>query len=362
MNITFINDSIGYGGAAKVMMHVARGLKSKGHTVSIINLNVRNIPDCQNTDGINVVASHDIKYRRGLRCNFEYVIFTKNAAKQLNSDVLIGFKTLSNFCASAAGFYLRIPSIVCERADPFTEYANLRFSTRLKLWVINHADGAVFQTEGASKFYSKRIQRVCAVIPNAIMMGQEIPSYDYNNRPKTVVSLGRFDNKQKRLDILVKAFSIFHQTHPDYTLAIYGSGEDEDKLKQFIAENQVEQFVRLMGVSRDSLHDLSKEGMFVISSDYEGISNSLLEAMAVGLPVVSTDHSPGGARLLVNDHENGLLVPMRDPEAMANAMSEYADNPELAIKCGQNAKKVLERFEVSKIVDMWETYLLRFRK
>ena len=84
--------------------------------------------------------------------------------------------------------------------------------------------------------------------------------------------------------------------------------------------------------------------------------------MAIGLPVVSTDHSPGGAKLLIYDHENGLLAPMGDYNALASAMSEFADNPQLAKKCGMNAKKVLERFEVNKIVDMWDQYLMKFIK
>lgn len=358
MNITFVNDSIGYGGAAKVMMVIAKGLKEKGHDVSIINLNVLNGQVSQNIDGFDVVTSNDIKYRKGLLCNLEYVKFTIDAAKDFHSDVLIGFKTLCNFCASAAGHFLRIPSIVSERADPFTSFAHLALSTRLKLWVINRADGAVFQTYGASEFYSKKLQEKGTIIPNPILLNSPVPEISYDNMPKTIVSLGRISNHQKRLDILVKAFALFHQTHPDYTLVVYGSGEDEDKLNGFISDNNVEPFVRLMGISRNSLQDLSKEGMFVISSDYEGISNALLEAMAVGLPVVSTDHSPGGARLLITDHENGLLVPMRNHEALAKAMSEFADNPELAFKCGQNAKKVLKRFEVSKIVDMLEMYIV----
>ena len=89
----------------------------------------------------------------------------------------------------------------------------------------------------------------------------------------------------------------------------------------------------------------------------EGISNSLLEAMAVGLPCVSTNHTPGGARLLIADHENGLLAPMGDVHALAGAMCEFADNPELAQKCGNNARDVVNRFEPRRIIDLWEDYI-----
>ena len=112
-----------------------------------------------------------------------------------------------------------------------------------------------------------------------------------------------------------------------------------------------------MGVTRTPMQDISDAGMFLITSDYEGISNSLLEAMAVGLPCVSTDHTPGGARLLITDHENGLLAPMGDVDALAGAMCEFADNPELAQKCGNNARDVVNRFEPSRIIDQWEEYI-----
>ena len=102
--------------------------------------------------------------------------------------------------------------------------------------------------------------------------------------------------------------------------------------------------------------------MFIITSDFEGISNSLLEAMAAGLPCVSTDHTPGGARLLIQDHENGLLAPVADCEGLAAAMCEFAENPSLAEKCGNNAKDVVNRFDPQRIIDTWENYIISLCK
>jgi glycosyltransferase involved in cell wall biosynthesis len=96
--------------------------------------------------------------------------------------------------------------------------------------------------------------------------------------------------------------------------------------------------------------------MFLITSDYEGIANAMLEAMAVGLPVVSTDSSPGGARMVITDHVDGLLAPVGDCEKITVAMCEYAANPELAQTCGNNAKNVIRRFDPQVIIDAWEEY------
>lgn len=139
--------------------------------------------------------------------------------------------------------------------------------------------------------------------------------------------------------------------------SLYVAGDDENLVRQWCADLNIQDQVKFMGVTRTPMQDISDAGMFLITSDYEGISNSLLEAMAVGLPCVSTNHTPGGARLLIADHENGLLAPMGDVNALAEAMCEFADNPELAQKCGNNARDVVNRFEPSRIIDLWEDYI-----
>lgn len=361
MRITFVNDSIGFGGAAKVMMVVAQGLRNRGHEVSVINLNIRKNKVSQNINGIEVETA-DFEIKKGFLTNYRLISFTINAAKKFQSDVIIGFKDNNNFCASLAGRVLRIPAIISERADPFMTYKNIGYLTKLKLFCINRANGAVFQTEGASKFYSKKLQSKGTVIPNPILINRNIPIISYDKMPKTIVSLGRLSNKQKRLDIMIDAFKIFHQSHQDYHLYVYGIGEDEDYLREYLKINKLENYVTLMGLSNNSLEDLSKHGIFIITSIFEGISNSLLEAMAIGLPVVSTDHSPGGARLLISDHENGLLTPVNDAKAIANALAEFADDSNLAKQCGMNAKGVLDRFEVNRIIDMWDEYIKSFAK
>ena len=177
-----------------------------------------------------------------------------------------------------------------------------------------------------------------------------------------MVSVARLDNFQKRYDVMLDAFKLFSDKHPDYVLKLYGKGSDEELIRSWVHERNLDDKVLFPGLTKQPMQDTCRDGMFLITSDFEGISNALLEAMAVGLPCVSTDHTPGGARLLITDHENGLLAPIQDPEALAKAMCKFAENPALAEKCGNNAKDVVNRFAPEKIIDMWENYILKLTK
>lgn len=352
--ILFITDTFGYGGAEKQLAFVAEGLFNRGYVVGICNLN-----QGDRNEGKRHICSGVEMFEQGIAndSKIKYLIFCFKVAREFKPDIIVGFKELANFCAVIVGKLIRVPSIISERADPYRAYSNAGLNTRLILWIINHASRGVFQTEQAAQFYDKKLYKNRTIIPNPIFPSDNIPAINYSKLPRTVVSLGRIDNVQKRLDVMINAFAQFHLLYPDYHLKIYGNGPDEDLIRQWIAEKDLVGCVHLMGVSKKPMYDLSQEGIFLITSDFEGISNSLLEAMACGLPVVSTDHTPGGARLLINDLENGLLVPMGDVEAIFKALCHYVEDPLLAEKCGKNATKVLERFSASNILDMWEKCL-----
>ena len=363
MNISFVTDCIGYGGAEKMLLFIAKGLYNKGHKVAIINLNNQKGYKLNHVDysGIDVYELNT-NYKNTFVSNYEYLAFTIKSAKQHKSEVIIGFKELANFCAATVGKILRIPSIISERGDPFTSFKNISLIRKIKLKIINSASGAVFQTKDAGAFYSKKLESKSTIIPNPIWKNKDIKSIDYYNLPKEIIYMGRLDNRQKRLDVLLESFRIFNKTHAEYILKIYGSGPDKTFIENKIKEYNIQDKVNMMGASMSPLQDLSNSGIFVITSDYEGISNSLLEAMAVGLPVVSTDHSPGGARFLIKDHENGIIVPLGNSELISKALCEFADNPELAKYCGNNAMYVLDEFSPNVIVDKWEQYVLFISK
>ena len=145
--------------------------------------------------------------------------------------------------------------------------------------------------------------------------------------------------------------------YPDYTLRIYGRGEERDNLIAVIKEKRLEKSVILEDFATDVHERIRDAAMFVCSSDFEGLSNSMLEAMAIGLPCVCTDCEGGGARMMIRDHENGLLVPMRDEQALYSAMKEIVETPVMAQQLSREAAKVRDQLSLEKIADQWEAMI-----
>lgn len=357
-NILFITNSISFGGAAKMLCFVAESLAERGHSVVIANLKTTPYAGFERelTDKIKVYTVD--KPPANKNKNIHFIKEIKKIAEENKSAVIIGFTSFPNMYAKIVGSWLKIPSIMSERGDPFRTTSK-SIKSRISRFIINRSRGGVFQTEGAKEYYGRGLKKRGIVIPNPIFIKGDVPYVKQSEREKTVVFVGRLDNDQKRYDIMLKAFKIFSEKHSDYILKLYGKGNDEDKIREWAKELGISEKVHLMGLTTQPMQDIAKDGMFLITSDYEGISNALLEAMAVGLPCVSTDHTPGGARLLISDHENGLLAPIGDYTKLAECLSEFAENPTLAEKCGENAKKVIERFAPNKLVDEWENYILK---
>lgn len=357
MNVLFIAASIGYGGAEKMINFASSYLSDNECSVTVINLDISsqyvNEKKQQFGPKVNIISLGSIRGNE----HIYRIKFIFQVAKRIKADVIVAFTMFPNFYARIVSLMTGIPSIISERGDPNTTFTN-SLKDRFIRSVINTSEGAIFQTKEASCFYSKRLQKRGIVIPNPIFLtNNELPRVSIDDRPKTIVSVGRLQNIQKRYDVMLYAFKEFSKQHPDYILKIYGSGEDEKFIRELISELELYDKVLLLGVIKNPVNYIYNEGIFIITSDYEGIPNALLEAMAVGLPVVATDCSPGGARLLINNNVNGQLVPIRDVKAIADALGKYASDPIFAEQCANNARSVLDVYSPSKIGAQWFSYL-----
>ncbi len=353
--IVFIASSLSYGGAEKMLCFVANGFAENQEHVSVINLMERSDDVGRLRKDVEVT---DIKTTRIRFLNrIEQIVKLTASIRKIKPDIIISFKFRPNFLASIVGKALGIPVIISERSDPSRECV-LKGREKLYWDVINAADGGVFQTTGAMKMYSEKMQKRGTVIPNPALISESIMhTVKENTDSGSVVSVGRLANIQKRYDIMLAAFLQFHRKNHHYVLKIYGNGEDEEQIRTWITENHLEENVFLMGRTNDPLQAMDSADIFLTTSDYEGISNSLLEAMAIGMPVVATDCSPGGARMLIRNGENGLLVPCGDAEMTADALDRMAGDYQLRQRCGEQARKVKEEYSKERIMDLWTSYV-----
>jgi glycosyltransferase involved in cell wall biosynthesis len=177
------------------------------------------------------------------------------------------------------------------------------------------------------------------------------PAY-HGERKKSIVSFCRI-TPQKNLKLLIDAYAIVCNKYPDYCLEIYGDGEGKAELLDYLKMKQLDSRVDVKPFDATLHKKILDNAMFVSSSDYEGMSNSMLEAMAIGLPTICTDCPAGGARAIIRDHENGLLVPVRNVQALANAMLEMIENPSLAQKLSENGALLREELNVETIAKRW---------
>ena len=247
-----------------------------------------------------------------------------------------------------------IPVVVSERNNPWV-MPDRKITRILRRLMYPFAKGLIFQTQQAASFFPASQQKKGIVLPNPLDSSR-LPAVYQGEREKTVVSAGRME-PQKNFTLLVEAFALFYKNHPDYKLVIYGEGGKRQKLEALAAEKLPDGAWSFPGRVDDLPERIGRCGIFALSSDFEGVPNVLIEAMAVGTPAVSTDCAPGGAAELIENDKNGLIVPVGDVDALAQALAYMADHPAEAARMAENAILIRQKLDVEKVAAQWLTYM-----
>lgn len=346
-HIIFVISALHGGGAERVITTLANYMAGRGDDVTVLMTagdevvyrleeNVRLVSIGQASGGNPLVQ---LKRLAAMRRYF----------KAHRQSHIVSFSTRINLFTIIASLGLKMDVIVSERNDPD------RFHYKwLRNMIYAMGNRFVFQTEDAADCFSGQIRARSHVIPNPIRTG--IPEAYSGEREKKIAAAGRLE-PQKNHKLLLEAFAGFHQRFPEYTLHIYGKGKLERELKVLASELHIESHVVWEGFREDILERIRTYGMYVLSSDYEGISNSLMEAMAMGLPCISTDCPIGGSRLCIQDGQNGRLIPPGDREALQRAMEWVAQDNNRAELMGQRAAGIRERFSEEKICECWRDFI-----
>ena len=353
MRITLFVSALSGGGAERVACNLANFLSQKGHNVEILTMGEAK-PAEPLAEGVKEVPLlRDVERKNAFSNSAKRIFRLRKYMKKEKVDAYVVMLPVPTILMLSFSNLTKAPIIMSERADPKVYGKNIQ---GLLKKACRKADGAVFQTEEVRGWYESCLHKTVGItIPNAINPVFLRSKYE-GEREKVIIGAGRLDS-QKNFPLLISSFARIAEKFPEYKLVIYGKGGLLESLKSLAEEKGVGDRVEFPGFATDMPERLEKAGMFVLSSDYEGMPNALIEAMASGLPCVSTDCGGGGARFLIRDGENGLLVPIGDENAMSEAMSKILSDEALAATLGNNARKLQETLDPDKIYGEWEAFI-----
>lgn len=356
MHIAFLILRLSSGGAERSTAALANQMAKTGHKVTILaltentsfypteNVDVRflDLPQLPATKGVSrfqAVIRRAVSLRRTVR--------------ELHPDVLVGMSHIMSAYAAFCTKGTHTASVGTERANPFVLYAGKTMNLFRKGASL-FCDGFVCQTEKAKSFFPKATQRKAAVIPNAIFNPLVFSTAVPAEREHVISALGRLDDN-KGFDVLIRAFAKVHEAFPSYTLQIFGEGTSRPDLEKLAASLGLTDAVSLPGVDGRAILQIARSSVFVLSSRSEGMPNALIEAMAAGVPCVSTQCDMG-PKELIRDGVNGLLVPVDDIEALAEAILRILRDRSFSESLSVNALTIRQTHAVEQITQKWVDY------
>ena len=356
MKITFVTATLTSGGSERVMSIVANKMQERGYEVEIVCLNDQ-IVFYPINEGIKITH---VEVEAGTKSLPKKLWWFRKYIQKNQPDVVIAFMVSVYTVTLLALMGVDIPVISSVRNDP--AYSNLRKKITRKILLPRSAH-VVVQTQQIKEFFCKNIQKMTTVIYNPVNERVFETSYDDDNvddnsglrmkdeRLNRIISVGRL-YPQKDQKMMIEAFAKVSERFPDWKLVIFGEGPEREALESLVERLKVKDKVSLPGRSENIIDELNKSKIFCLSSVYEGMSNALVEAICVGLPIVTTKVS--GTEELIQDGENGFTVNVGDKEAMAKALTKIIEDENLQIQFSENNKAQAIKFETNAIVDQWE--------
>lgn len=351
----FIN-SLQKGGSERVMVNLAEYFQSQKYDVILItqykreneyeiSANIRRIysePEPEELTGSRI---------RNFRIRFHHL---RDIWKKYKPDIILSFLGKNNLMAIATAAFLPSKVAVSVRGEPTMEYEGHLMQFLAKR-MFRFADGVILQTERAKDFFPKAVQKKSVILKNPLspMFVGRKPVIQRDN---VIVAAGRLD-ENKNHAMLIHAFSRIAGEYPNMRLVIYGEGELRGQLTELVKEKELEERISFPGSIDNVADEIGRAKIFALTSNTEGMPNTVIEAMVLGTPVISTDCPCGGPAMLINDGENGLLVPVGDAYALADAMRKLLSDEELAQKISENARKLAEELAPEKVDREWMEYL-----
>lgn len=342
MKIMFAIDRMsGFGGAQRVIANLANKVFLDGNEVSLLLTGDSGESVYPLENGIKILHTPKQSNR------FSKYTQLRKAILREKPDAIVSFLTMVNVLILMVTVATGIPVIISERNDP--DYCS-KSEKRLAKGTYRLAASVVVQTEAIKNKLRKYYKKEIYVIPNPVVIGES--NKENYERNYAISAVGRL-NPQKNYFLMLDAMKKFHEKHDKYVLHIYGDGALKGELIEYTKNLMLQDHVVFHGNDPDVKEKIKDTDFFVMSSDFEGMPNSLAEAMSIGLPVISTDCDGGGASYLITDGVDGRLVDKGNSTMLYQAMCEYAEDPCKAKQMGEKAKELRKRLSISTVNGLW---------
>ncbi len=355
MKIVILMGSLTMGGAERVATTLASYLSKHDVETYLISFD-KNESSYFIETSVHFINNKDCKRTgkyKGIKQRISFLFDTLN---EIKPDLIFTMFCVTNIYALLYKFFgnRKVKVVSSERCNPkskdrkgIKEILNKFSSTK--------CDGFIFQTEKAKKCYSKKVQKKSIVIHNAVSnpMLNEVDTSTLMTK-NVISSMGRLE-EQKAQDIMIKAFEPIARSYPDYKLIIYGEGSKRKDLEKLISKLNLQKNVFLPGNDEKAILKVAQSKIFVLTSRFEGMPNALIEAMALGIPSISTDCDMGPSEL-INSGENGYLVAVDDINDITNKLELLINDEKLRNFISENSKKINETHSIDKIYGKYLKY------
>ncbi len=350
----FVVPSLSKGGAERVVSILASELTKQGRNAVIVThfQAEKEYPVYENVEVICLSGLNEMEYRK--KISIVYLIrlakmLRKEIVKQ-EPDYILPFlwTTCVRTDLALLGLKLKKRVIQTVRNNPKV-YPKNQLMKLYRNILVKKSRLTIVQNEQQKSFFPKKQWDRIKILPNPVSSSLLVIRHQNDIYPFRIVGVGRLE-KQKNFVLLIDAVASVADKYENLKLDIYGEGSMKEELQEYIDYLKLNQKVTLKGRSNDYDEIYGNASLFVLSSDFEGMPNTLMEAMAVGLPCISTN-CPTGPADIIESGKNGILVPAGNKEKLVQAIETLIQKNELRNKLGVEAKQtILSNYTPEKIV------------
>jgi GalNAc-alpha-(1->4)-GalNAc-alpha-(1->3)-diNAcBac-PP-undecaprenol alpha-1,4-N-acetyl-D-galactosaminyltransferase len=356
MKVTLVIYAMGSGGAERVMSIIANYWASHNWEVTLLTLvSQTESPFYQLDPLIKInqlgISGDSSNVLEAITNSWQRIKALRAAIIASQANVVISFMDTGNVLTILACRNSHIPVIVSEHIYPALTTANKTWQSLMK-WTYRYADLVTVLTQNAVPFFPPEKGYRTVVMPNPVLTPSPVITPEKFSPQLSLIAIGRL-TPQKGFDILMKAFHQIHEKYPDWHLTILGEGPSRLELEELRSRLQLTELIHMPGQVQNVNDRLHQADIFVMSSRFEGFPMALCEAMACGLPVISTD-CLSGPREIIEDGVNGILVATEDIDALATGLESLICDPAKRQKLSQSAPQILERFGLEQVMSLWK--------